>query len=91
MQRVRIGLTGLAVVFLLVVLAAAIIGTAGRETDFDDGASETSAESLAGGEASSEPPAPPKEPLAELGIAPGNVPGSENAEEVKPTTAVVSN
>lgn len=69
MQRVRIGLTGLAFVFLLVMLATALVRPsneapltanlieqqkAGDGSDGNDGSAE------------------PKEPLAELGVAPGN-------------------
>lgn len=57
MQRVRIGLTGLAFVFLLVVLGTAIGRWGADETP--DAAAEVNAE------------AEPNEPLAELGVAPG--------------------
>ena len=60
MQRVRVGLTGLAFVFLLVMLATAFLRMA-------DG-------TAAGGNAAS-PLAnatAPSEPLAQLGVAPGN-------------------
>lgn len=60
MQRVRIGLTGLAFVFLLVLLGTAI-GDGGP-----DGAANR-IEAPAGVE--------PNEPLAELGVAPGQVDG----------------
>lgn len=59
MQRVRIGLTGLAFVFLLVVLGTAISRSG------DDGSAP--AASVAADNANSEP----NEPLAELGVAPG--------------------
>jgi hypothetical protein len=55
MQRIRIGLTGLGVVFLLVLLGAAISRSG------DDGAANVAAVNT--GE--------PNEPLAELGVAPG--------------------
>ena len=55
MQRIRIGLTGLGVVFLLVLLGAAISRSG------DDGTSNVAAVNT--GE--------PNEPLAELGVAPG--------------------
>ncbi len=58
MQRVRIGLTGLAFVFVLVLLGTAIGGGG------PDGAANR-IDSPAGGE--------PNEPLAELGVAPGQV------------------
>lgn len=60
MQRVRVGLTGLAVVLLIIALAAAVF----RRVDDQAGASSAnnSAQAL-----------PPSidEPLAELGVAPG--------------------
>ncbi len=63
-QRVRIGLTGLAFAFLLVLLGS-IVSRSGR----DDNAAVT---------ANSESDAP-KEPLAELGVAPGS--GASEADE----------
>lgn len=60
MQRVRVGLTGLAFVFLLVMLATAFLRMAdGTETN-------GSAQSVATNAAA------PNEPLAQLGVAPGN-------------------
>ena len=58
MQRVRIGLTGLAFVFLLVLLGAAISRW---------GEDETAENAVAVVNADAEP----TEPLAELGVAPG--------------------
>lgn len=55
-QRVRIGLTSLAVVFLFVLLGS-IISHSGRDEN-----------SVA---AANEDASAPKEPLAELGVAPG--------------------
>ena len=55
MQRIRIGLTGLAFVFILVLLGTAI----SRSSD-DDSTNVTAANV-----------AEPNEPLAELGVAPG--------------------
>ena len=54
MQRIRIGLTGLAFVFLLVLLGTAISRNSGEPADIN---TSNSAE--------------PNEPLAELGVAPG--------------------
>lgn len=68
MQRVRIGLTGLSCVFLLVLLAAAFLGFADRQASGDGAPMITAAvsnEAAAANEA-------PKDPLAELGVAPGN-------------------
>lgn len=58
-QRIRIGLTGLAFAFLLVLLGS-VISRSGADEDL--AASETVAND-------SEPE--PSEPLAELGVAPG--------------------
>ena len=57
-QRIRIGLTGLAFAFLLVLLGSIISKTS------RDSAGGTTAGTLAADEA-------PSEPLAELGVAPG--------------------
>ncbi len=62
MQRVRVGLTGLAAVFLLTLLAASILGMLGQD--------EPHAVRLANGAVVANVEAP-KEPLAELGVAPG--------------------
>jgi hypothetical protein len=70
MQRVRIGLTGLAFVFLLVLLGAAI----SRWGEDDPGAFNNAAEVNAEAE--------PTEPLAELGVAPGESSAS-NASQNK--------
>lgn len=71
MQRVRIGLTGLACVFLLVLLGAVFVkfvrdGEAARHSD-------TAITASSGGPGVA-PVETPKEPLAELGITPGNAP-----------------
>jgi hypothetical protein len=60
MQRVRIGLTGLAFVFLLVLLGAAISRWSTDEP------SANAVNSVANNNAE------PNEPLAELGVAPGD-------------------
>jgi hypothetical protein len=57
-KRVRIGLTGLAVVFLLVLVGAAI----SRWSQDPPTANQTIANAL---------PSEPNEPLAEIGAAPG--------------------
>lgn len=67
MQRVRIGITGLAVVFLLVLLTAALLGTLRRQGT----TSQTIAAAAAGNGQDA-----PKEPLAELGVAPGASPSA---------------
>lgn len=66
MQRVRIGLTGLAFVFLLVLLGAAISRWGEDET-----ANNVAAEINADTE--------PNEPLAELGVAPGESSASNDS------------
>ena len=58
MHRVRIGLTGLAFVFLLVLLGAAV-SRWGAEEPSPNVTAEVNAD------------AEPNEPLAELGVAPG--------------------
>ena len=65
-QRIRIGLTGLAFVFLLVLLGAAISRSS------NDG---TSPVNVAANVANSEP----NEPLAEIGAAPGQSQGQSNS------------
>jgi hypothetical protein len=65
-QRIRIGLTGLAFAFLLVLLGS-IISRSGR----DDGP-----QAAANAEANE---ATPSEPLAELGVAPGAADTANNS------------
>ncbi|HJR83401.1 MAG TPA: hypothetical protein VJ775_05695 [Sphingomicrobium sp.] len=57
-QRIRIGLTGLAFAFLLVLLGSVI----SKSSEDDAGSPAANAEANA---------AEPNEPLAELGVAPG--------------------
>lgn len=57
-QRIRIGLTGLAFAFLLVLLGSAISRSGGGDP---------ASNSVAAADANSQP----SEPLAELGVAPG--------------------
>ena len=73
MQRVRIGLTGLAGVFLLVLAAAAFFGLARREPD---AAAPGATAIVATGSLTNEEA--PKEPLAELGVTPGNLPETQS-------------
>lgn len=72
MQRVRIGLTGLAVVFLLVLL-----GTMIRSVSSDEPAAVNIADPFYATDAAANGQEP-TEPLAELGVAPGST-DSENA------------
>ena len=69
MQRVRIGLTGLAFVFVLVLLAAIFIRPS-QEAPI----TANSIEQQSSGAPPADPAngAQPKEPLADLGVAPGN-------------------
>ena len=67
MQRVRVGLTGLACVFLLVLLAAAFFGLTNDERKTGPLVVPEKTGPAAGGDAA----ATPREPLAELGVAPG--------------------
>lgn len=71
MQRVRIGLTGLAGVFVLVLFAAAFFGMVSDEpvVTTDDTGNVIIIGDGSGN--STVVDAPPKEPLAELGVAPG--------------------
>jgi hypothetical protein len=76
MQRVRIGLTGLAFVFVLVLLGM-IFTSPSAEQPITANALE---QELSGaGPAPAQPAneAQPKEPLAELGVAPGNADQNE--------------
>ncbi|HEX8511819.1 MAG TPA: hypothetical protein VF688_01790 [Allosphingosinicella sp.] len=86
MQRVRIGLTGLAFVFLLVLLGAVFTSPSNEEPITANliesqlsGANQTGAP----GSNQSEP----KEPLAELGVAPGNADDDNRIASPAPATA----
>lgn len=77
MQRVRIGLTGLASVFLLVLLAAVFSRASDEEpitANAIDGVANVGAHVGASTDAAGEK----DEPLAELGVAPGSEPESGN-------------
>jgi hypothetical protein len=69
MQRVRIGLTGLAFVFVLVLLGT-VFTRASDEEPITANALEM--QQVPGAQEQSEA-GKPKEPLAELGVAPGTV------------------
>ena len=77
MQRVRIGLTGLAFVFLAVLLAAIFTGQSADEAPI----TPNSVERQRTGALSPAPEAQPNEPLAELGVAPGNAESNAGAPE----------
>lgn len=74
MHRVRIGITGLAVVFLIVLFAAAIVGF--HTKDRSEEANLASAANST---------APSGDPLAELGVAPGGTIGETNPAPPEPT------
>jgi len=71
-QRVRIGLTGLAFAFLLVLLASVISRSSDDRTPAQKAAEINAVEEE------------PSEPLAELGVAPG---GSETANNSSAATS----
>ncbi len=81
MQRVRIGLTGLAFVFLLVLLAA-IFTRPSEEAPIT--ANSIEQQRLPGNGSTKGVPAEPEEPLAELGVAPGNADSNEAEGTVPP-------
>lgn len=78
MQRVRIGLTGLAFVFVLVLLAAVFTSPSAEQPITANSIEQqmNGAAVPADGNVQEEP----KEPLAELGVAPGNA-DSNSAKE----------
>ena len=69
MQRVRIGLTGLAFVFLAVLLAMVFTRQPVGEAPITPNLLE---QQRTGAPPPAPPPSNPTEPLAELGVAPGN-------------------
>lgn len=85
MQRVRIGLTGLAFVFLAVLLAAVFTRAPVGEAPITPNLIEQQEQQRAG-EPEAAAPQPPKraEPLAELGVAPGNAESNNVAAPVAP-------
>ena len=70
-QRIRIGLTGLAFAFLLVLLGSVISGSGSDDRPVN--AAEAAAANAA-----------PSEPLAELGVAPGGDESESNNSSSKP-------
>ena len=77
MQRVRIGLTGLAFVFVAVLLAAALTREPSGETEITPNLIEQQQNALPPGLVVA-PAKGPTEPLAELGVAPGNPDSNES-------------
>ena len=84
MQRVRIGLTGLAFVFLAVLLAAVFTRAPVGEAPITPNLIEQQEQRA--GEPEVPAPQPPKraEPLAELGVAPGNAESNNVAAPAAP-------
>ncbi len=79
MQRVRIGLTGLAFVFLAVLLAAVFTSEPAGEQPITPNLIEQQQNGAAPQPTGGVAPAEPTEPLAELGVSPGN-PDSNDAQ-----------
>ena len=71
MQRVRIGLTGLAFVFLAVLLAAIFTSQPAGEAPITPNLIEQQKAGAPAAPPAQPPAAQPAEPLAELGVAPG--------------------
>lgn len=82
MQRVRIGLTGLAFVFVAVLLAAIFTSQSSEEKPITPKLIEqqTGSEAERASETETEA-AEPKEPLAELGVAPGGAATNSSAKK----------
>jgi hypothetical protein len=78
MQRVRIGLTGLAFVFLAVLLAMVFTRQPAGEAPITPNLLE---QQRSGPPPPAPPPANPTEPLAELGVAPGNADSNATAPD----------
>lgn len=68
MQRVRVGLTGLAFIFVLVLLGAVFTSPSEEEPI----TANSIEQELGKGDVNQVATEEPKEPLAELGVAPGN-------------------
>ena len=87
MQRVRIGLTGLAFVFLAVLLAMVFT----REPSVEEPITANLLEQQRSGQPGTPVPAEvepsPSEPLAELGVAPGKAETNAAAPEAQPPAA----
>lgn len=84
-QRVRIGLTGLASVFLLVMLGAVFSRASDEEPITANG---IEAATGLGAAPPANTAATPDEPLAELGVAPGSTPANDAAVDTPDTVAV---
>jgi hypothetical protein len=82
MQRVRIGLTGLAFVFLAVLLAAIFTNQSRNELPITPNLIEQQRTGTPPGLPPGSAETEPDEPLAELGVAPGS--SDSNAAEAPP-------
>ena len=85
MQRVRIGLTGLAFVFLAVLLAMVFTREPAGEAPITPNLLEQ--QRTGPQPPPPAPPATPTEPLAELGVAPGNAESNTAAPDAAPPVA----
>ena len=79
MQRVRIGLTGLAFVFLAVLLAAVFTRNPTREAPITPNLIEQQKAGATAPPLVSPATTQPTEPLAQLGVAPGNADSNRTA------------
>jgi hypothetical protein len=89
MQRVKVGMTGLALVLLLIGLASVIFSSASKETPVDV-AGAAQPDVVANLSLTNEPePTDPTstEPLAELGVAPSTTTPTNTVEPAPPPTA----
>ena len=84
MQRVRIGLTGLAFVFLAVLLAAVFTRNPSREAPITPNLIEQQKAGAAAPVQAAPATTPPTEPLAQLGVAPGNADSNRTATPPPP-------
>jgi len=87
MQRVRIGLTGLAFVFLVVLLAAVFTSQSADEAPITPNLIEQQRSGGSGAPIPDPEPAEPAEPLAELGVAPGKAEANVTAPDAAPPLA----
>ena len=81
MQRLRVGVTGLAAIFLVVLIATEVASGLRRSADANNATSSavvTAASATAPNSAD-----PDSEPLAQLGVAPGPAPESGEAAPPK--------
>lgn len=87
MHRVRIGLTGLAFVFLAVLLAAVFTSAPSREQAITPTLIEQQRVGQPAAPTAAPAEAAPTEPLAEIGVAPGNADANAAAAEPAPQPA----